>query len=209
MTYAVNLVDGDDSAGLFLNALDGFAALTDDSANEFFVDSHRNDAWNVRLIVFAWSRNCLVDDVEDVQAALLGLFECFSKNFIRQTVALDVHLSGSDTVLRTSHLEVHIAEVVFVAKDVRQNGVLCAVGNKTHSNAGNRLLHLHTGVEQRKCAGANSCHRRRTVRLQNVANDAAGVWELFGQHTLEGTPCQVTVTDFATAYATLWLCFAC
>jgi hypothetical protein len=37
-------------------------------------------------------------------------------------VDLDVHLQRGDAVFGTGHLEVHVAEVIFVTEDVGQDG---------------------------------------------------------------------------------------
>ena len=115
-----------------------------------------------RLVVFAWRRDCFVDDSEDVQTAFASLVEGFLKDFVGKSVALDIHLCCGDTVSCTGHLEVHVAEVVLVAENVGKNGIFrtVVVCDKTHCNTRNRLFHLHTGVEQRQCAGAYCCHRR-------------------------------------------------
>ena len=209
-SLAVDFVDGNCCTSFFLDSLDYFATLTDDSANEFLVNGHVNDAWNVWLVVFAWGRDSFVDELEDVQASFLSLAESLFEDFVWQTVALDVHLGSGDTVSGTSHLEVHIAQVVFVAKNIAEHCVLhvAFVGNQTHSDTSHRLLHLHASVEQSHAACANGSHRRRTVRFENVAHDTHGVGEVFWNHTLEGAVCQVAVTDFTTADAASGLGFA-
>ncbi len=159
-TFAVDFVNSDSGAGFFLYGLNHFTALADDSANEFLIDGHVYDARNVRLIVFAWCGNCFVDELENVQASLFGLAESLLKNFVGQTVALDIHLGGSDAVGGTGHLEVHVAQVVFVAEDVAEHGVLhvALIGDKSHGDACHRLLHLHASVEQCHAACAHGGH---------------------------------------------------
>ncbi len=112
------------------------------------------------LVVFARSRYGGFDDVKDVEAAVTCLVEGFLKDFIAQTVTLDVHLGGCDTVTCACHLEVHVAEVVFVTEDVGEHCPLVAfgVGDKTHGDTADGLLHLDTGVKQRECAGAYGGH---------------------------------------------------
>ncbi len=155
-------LDSDDCTRLFLDALDDFSARADDSSDEFLRNNQCLDAWHVRLVVFAWRRDCFVDDSEDVQTAFASLVEGFLKDFVGKSVALDVHLCCSDTVSCSGHLEVHVAEVVLVAENVGKNGIFrtVVVCDKTHCNTRNRLFHLHASVEQRQCAGAYCCHRR-------------------------------------------------
>ena len=69
-------------------------------------------------------------------AAGLGLHECLLKNLERQTVALDVHLRCRQAVTCTGRLEVHVAQVILIAEDVAQYGilVLARVLDQTHGD---------------------------------------------------------------------------
>ena len=69
-------------------------------------------------------------------AAGLGLHECLLKNLERQTVALDVHLCCRQAVTCTGRLEVHVAQVILIAEDVAQYGilVLARVLDQTHGD---------------------------------------------------------------------------
>ena len=95
----------------------------------------------------------------------LGLHEGFLEDLKRQTVALDIHLGGCQTVLRTGGLEVHIAQVVLIAEDIAQHSILLfsRVLDQTHGNTRDGLLHGHTSVHQGEGTGTDSSHRRRTV----------------------------------------------
>src|SRR5690606_4027947 len=66
-------------------------------------------------------------------------------------------------------------------------------------NTGNRLLDRHTGIHHRECARTSGRHRRRTVRLHDLAVDADRVGEvlLVGQQRLETALGQRTVTNLA------------
>ena len=85
-----------------------------------------------------------------MQTALACLFEGFGEDLVAEAVNLDIHLAGGDAVASTSDLEVHVAEVVLVAKDVSQDGVFAslAVGDHTHGDASNGLAHWHTCIHQ-------------------------------------------------------------
>ena len=203
LALAVDLVDRDVGTGLFLNALDDFATLADDGTDKLFVDGHAHDARHMRLVVGTRFGNGLVDEVEDVQASFLSLIKCLLKHLIGESVALDIHLSGCDTVLGTSHLEVHVAQMVFVAQDVAEHGVLhiTLVGDESHSDTSHRFLEFHACVEQSHAASTHGGHRRRTVRLEDVTHHTHGVGEvLSGKHALQGTPCEVAVAYLTTAH---------
>ena len=90
----------------------------------------------------------------------LGLHESLFENLEREAVALDVHLGSGEPVFCTCCLEVHIAQVVLVAKDVAQDGIFlfARILDKSHGNTGNRFLHRNACVHQRQCAGADGGH---------------------------------------------------
>ena len=93
-------------------------------------------------------------------ASGLSLHERLLKYLERQSVALDVHLCSSKTIYGTSGLEVHIAEVVLISKDVAQHGILLLsrILDKTHSYTADRLLHRHTCVHKGESTGTNGSH---------------------------------------------------
>ena len=92
--------------------------------------------------------------------ASLGLHQSALNNLERQTIALDIHLSGGQTVLRTSGLEVHITQVILVAENIRKDGelVLTRVVDETHGNTCHRILDGHTGVHQGESTAADAGH---------------------------------------------------
>ena len=147
-----------------------------------------------------------------MHTALFGLFERIGQHFVRKTVHLDVHLSSGNTVFGTGHLEVHVAEVVFIAQDIGQHGVFSGfgVGNQPHGDPGNRFLDLHPGIHQRQRSGTHGSHRGRTVGFQNIGYDANGVRILFAHryHRLQRAPCQVAMADLATRQAACGTRFA-
>ena len=124
MTLAIVLVDGDNSTGLLLDTLNDLAARANDCTDELLVDVEGNHAWSMLLEIGTSLRLCSKHALKDVMTTLLGLVESFFENLVRQTVALDIHLGGGDTLLGTCDLEVHIAEVIFIAQDVAQYGIL-------------------------------------------------------------------------------------
>ena len=113
-TYAVCLLDGNDSTGFLLNTLDNLSARADDSTDELFRYRNLNDTRNVRLQLGTRSRHTFGQLAQDVFTSGFRLHQCLLQNLITQTVALDIHLSGSQTIDCTGRLEIHIAQVVFV-----------------------------------------------------------------------------------------------
>ena len=50
--------------------------------------------------------------------AAFGLLQCLFHDLIRQPFDLDIHLAGGDPVFRSGDFEIHVAEVVFIAKNI-------------------------------------------------------------------------------------------
>ena len=68
---------------------------------------------------------------------------------------------------------------------------------------------MYACIHQCQCAGAYGSHRRRTVGFQNVRYNAHYVGIAFGNLAFQRAPCQVSVSDFAAAYATLCFGLTC
>ena len=141
--------------------------------------------------------------VEDVQPAGARLLQRLAHDLRRDAHDLDVHLQRGNAVARSGDLEVHVAVMVFGARDVGQDGILIAFLNQAHRHAGNGSLQRNAGIHHAERSSANGCHRGRSVRLQNVGDDAhrVGPIGVAGQHREQRPLGQCTVTDFATAGA--------
>ena len=190
-------------SGGLLDVLDDLSARADHRTDHILRDGDLYDARYAGLVVGARLGDALGEFAEDVHAALAGLLQRGGQHLVGESVHLDVHLRGGDAVLGARHLEVHVAQVVFIAQNVRQHGPLAGlgVGDQTHGDARHGFLDLHAGVHQRQGSGADRRHRRRAVRLKDVRHDAHGVGVLVAQrdHRLQGAPCQVAVADLAAA----------
>ena len=73
---------------------------------------------------------------------------------------------------RAGDLEIHIAVVIFGARDVGEDGVLVAFLHQTHRHAAHMRGERHAGIHQRERRAANGRHGAGTVRFQNVADHA-------------------------------------
>src|SRR5208337_1019204 len=115
-------------------------------------------------------------------------------------------LQGGNALAGTGNLEVHVAVVIFSAGDVGKDGVVVAFLDQAHRYAGDRALELDAGVVECEASAADRGHGRRAVGLEDVGNDADGVWGFFraGKNRGDGALCECTVTDLApsgTAHA--------
>ena len=76
--------------------------------------------------------------------------------------------------LGAGDLEVHVAEVVFVADDVGQEDVAAGgfVLHQADRDAADRVADRHAGVHQAQRRAADRGHRARAVGLEDVGDDA-------------------------------------
>ena len=164
----------------------------------------------MRLQLFARLGDAIRQFAEDVFATGFGLQQGLLQDVVGQTIALDIHLRGGDTILRTRHLEVHVAQVVLIAEDVAQHGILlfARVLDKTHGDTRYGLLNLHTGIHQCQRTGTNRSHGRRAVGFENIRYYADDVGIVGRNLTLQRTPSQMAVTNLTTPNTALSLGFA-
>ena len=112
-------------------------------------------------------------------AAFLGLRQRHLHDFLGDAHDLDVHLQRGNAVGGTRYLEVHVAQVIFVTQDVRQDGELAALFDQAHGDTGHVRFHRHAGVHQCQATAADRRHRRRTVRFGDFRHQAHSIAELF------------------------------
>ncbi len=82
-----------------------------------------------------------------MQTRFLGLRQGDLHDFLGDALDLDVHLQRGDAVGGAGHLEVHVAQVIFIAQDVGQHGKLVAFLDQAHGDAGHVRLQRHAGVQ--------------------------------------------------------------
>ena len=116
---------------------------------------------------------------------------------------LDIHLKRGDAVFRAGDFEIHIAVVIFGARDVGEDGVFVAFLDQAHGDAAHGRGHRHAGIHQRQGRAADRRHGTGTVGFQNVADHAQGVGEtgFVGHERQQGALRQSAVADFAPARA--------
>ncbi len=194
--------DVDLDARLVDDALDGLATGADDDTDLVGLDLDGGDARGPLGHGLSGSGQGLEHLAEDVQTAFASLIEGGGQHFAGQALDLDVHLDGGDATGRATDLEVHVAHVVFVTEDVRENGDLVPFLDETHGDPGDGGLDGHASVHEAEGAAAHGSHRRGAVGLENFADDAGGVGELLvvGNHALERALREVAVTDFASSH---------
>ena len=73
-----------------------------------------------------------------MQTRTFGLVQSHLHDFAGDTFDFDIHLQGADTVTAARNFKVHVAEVVFITEDIRQNHEFVAFFHQTHRDTGNR-----------------------------------------------------------------------
>ena len=143
------------------------------------------------------------DAVHNEESGFSGSLNCFFHNRTGQTVNLDIHLNGGNTLFRSGDLKVHIAEEIFQTLNIGQHQIILIrlSGNQTARDSGNRLLNRHTGSHQGHTGRTGGSHRCGTVGLHRLGNGTNRIRELFHgrKHRKKGTLCKSTMSDFSSS----------
>src|SRR5262245_31518738 len=204
------VLDVDLGARLLDDAADGLAAGTDEIADAVGLDAQRDDTRRVGRQLGARRRYRRVHHVQDVQPGLARLLDRLLHDRAPDAADLDVHLHGGDAVARTGDLEVHVAQVVLVAEDVRQHADLVTLLDEPHGDAGDRGLDGDARLHERERSAADRGHGGGPVRFEDLGDDADGVREavFVRQHRYEGALCERSVADLAPPRAAQELALA-
>ena len=92
---------------------------------------------------------------QDLDPRLARLLERRPDDLLADAVDLQVELDAGDAVLRAGDLEVHVAEVVFVADDVGEQRPLVAFLHQADRDAGHRIGDRHAGGHQAQRGAAD------------------------------------------------------
>ncbi len=120
----------------------------------------------------------LAHPVKDEETATLGLCQRLAHDLRRDAADLDVHLKSGDAFLRSGHLEVHVAVMIFCSSNVGKDGVIFAFLHQAHCDSGHWCFQRHTGIHEAERAAADGRHRRGAIRLHDVADNAHCVREI-------------------------------
>ena len=99
--------------------------------------------------------------------------------------------------------------MIFIAENIGERYVVLAVvfRNKTHGDTADGL-YGYTGIHEREAACAYGSHRRRTVGLKNIADNANRIGEVLVNNILQTAACKITMTDFSATNTALRTSFA-
>ena len=199
--YEARIFDVDFSARFFRNLLDYFAARPDDVANLIGIDLHGNDARRIRRQLLPRFADDLEHLAHDVDAAFVSLLQSLGQDFAAEAFDLNIHLDSRNALHRTGDLEVHIAESVFHALNIRQNREVVALRNQAHSHAGYGSFDGNAGIHERQGTAAYAAHGAGAVRFEDFRHDADCVGEIFflRQYLYQRPFSQLAVADFAAS----------
>ena len=137
---------------------DHLAARADDFTDLRLVDLQRLDAWGMRRKLGARMVKRLGHFAKDMRTAFVRLRERLLHDRFGDARDLDVHLQRGDAFARARNLEVHVAEVILVAKNVRNHRKILAFKDQAHRDSRNRALERHAGIHHRQRTAADGCH---------------------------------------------------
>ncbi|MNB88788.1 hypothetical protein D3C75_358080 [compost metagenome] len=194
------IIQLDVGAGLFGQGTDHGTALADDILDLLRIDLDGVDARGEIGDFGTGSLDGFVHDLQDVQASATSLLEGNLHDLFGDAFDLDVHLQRGDTLGSTGHLEVHVAQVIFITQDVGQHDETFFFLHQTHGDTGNGGLDRHTRVHQRQGGTTDGGHGGGTVGFGDFRHHAHHVRELGGarHHGSNAALGQTTVTDFTT-----------
>src|SRR4051794_36728235 len=178
---------------------DGLPALADEQADLVRVDLDGRDPGGVLRELLVRRGDHLGHLAEDVRAGLEGLLQRVTEDVEGDARDLDVHLEGGDALGGAGDLEVHVAEVVLHARDVREDDVVVALLDQAHRDARHGALDRHARVHEGQRGAADGRHRGRPVGLEDVRHDTDRVRELVGRrdHRHQGPLGKRAVADVA------------
>ena len=101
------------------------------------------------------SRDRLIHLAENMQTAFFCLFKGMPHDFESYAGDFDIHLQRGNTVSGTGHLEIHVAEVVFVAENITENLVIFAFFDQAHGNTCHWSLERNASIHHCQTAGAD------------------------------------------------------
>ena len=142
----------------FCDFTDHFATRANDVADFVAVDLDRTDLWRVRADLRTGTAECFIHLPQDVDATIFGLIKSNAHDVCGDARDLDVHLKTGDTIGGTSNFEIHIAQVIFIPQNVRQNSEPVALFNQPHSNTSDGAWQRDTRVHHSQGATTNGSH---------------------------------------------------
>src|SRR5690349_4338116 len=84
------------------------------------VDSDLDDTGSMFRDILAPSRQRLLHDRENMYPSFPCLYQGSMQDLFGDPLNLDIHLQGSNAVFGTRHLEIHVAQVIFITQNITE-----------------------------------------------------------------------------------------
>ena len=202
------VLDVDFATGLFDQALDVFAARSNQRADLLGVDLQGDDARGVLGNIRARSRQRGEHVGQDLATGDTSLLDGLLHDRQRDALELQIQLEAGDALLGSGDLAIHVAERVFPADDVGQELVAgdlvigAVLGANTDGDTRHRAGDGHTGIHEGQRRATDRSHRGGTIGFHDLGGDADGVGILGeGDHRANAALSQSAVANFAAAGA--------
>ena len=186
MPLTISLLNGDSSARIFLHLLDNLSTRANNCTDKLFGNVNTYDTRYLWFHFLTRLRDGLHHLIHDMFTTCLGLHKSLFDNIKRQSVTLNIHLCSSQTVLSTGGFKVHVAKMVLISKDVTEDSILVfsRILDQSHGYSWHRFVDRYTRIHHSEGSSTHTCHRRRTVRLENIAHNANGIRKVCGNLSL-------------------------
>src|SRR3984957_13222080 len=166
--HAAGVVDVNLHAGGLDDAANGFAARSDQIANLVCRYLQGVDLRSELGSLDARGRLHRVHLVQQEQSSATGLFERLTHDLTGHSADLDIHLQRGDALTRACDFKVHVAVVIFGARNVSQDGVTVTLLDQSHGDTGNGSLQRNACVHESQTCSADAGHGGRAIRFENV-----------------------------------------
>ena len=142
-----------------MNGANGLAARADEFSDLLRIDHDGDDAGSVDGDVGSRRRENSFHLLDDLQTALASKREDFSDLFEPQPARLEIELNSGDAIACAGHFEIHLAEKILLADDVKHvRHLAIGTGEAPDRNARGRGLDWHAGIHHRQAATAHASH---------------------------------------------------
>ena len=133
---------------LFNDAANHLPARPNQIANLVGGNLHSVEARRMRRNFLASRSQNFFHLPQNMQPSGLCLFHGLAHDLRRNTLDLNIHLHGRDPLAGTSHLEIHIAVVIFSSGNVGEDGISIAFLHQPHRHTSHRRFQRHTSIHQ-------------------------------------------------------------
>src|SRR6185436_5889238 len=104
----------------------------DYSADKFFFNKELDHSWCMRFHILPRFVDRGIHRVKDMQTSFSCLLQCLAHYVHAQAIYFYIHLYTANAITGTCHFKIHITEVIFITKYIRQYCKLSILADQTH-----------------------------------------------------------------------------